>query len=66
MNDFTKAVIEFLVKTIIKAALAAGVAVVVMGFVALFGEHIGWWSAYAISVIMVFGGLLIIDEDWLD
>lgn len=67
MNDFTKTAIEFLIKTIIKAALAAGVAFVLMGVLALFGEHIGWWSAYAISLIAVFGGLLIIDDnDWLD
>ncbi|MFI6029479.1 hypothetical protein [Amycolatopsis magusensis] len=49
MHDFYQAVIKFLIRTILKAVLAAGVAVVLMGLLTLDGVHIGWWSAYACS-----------------
>ncbi|WP_370973922.1 hypothetical protein [Amycolatopsis sp. cg9] len=60
--------VEFLIKTVIKLAFAAVLALLIIGVVALFGRHIGWWSAYIISIAAVYFGVVIFgdDEDWID
>ncbi|GAB3162172.1 hypothetical protein GCM10027258_80670 [Amycolatopsis stemonae] len=65
MNAF----VEFLLESLVKLAFAAVLALLIIGVVALFGHHIGWWTAYIISVVAVFGGVLILDDDgdgWID
>lgn len=51
------------------AASAAATAVLTMlikGGVAVFGHSIHWLAALLISAVLVYGGFLFIDGDWID
>lgn len=51
---------EFLLKLFI----SGGLAVAIKGGFALFGASIAWWLAALISLVVVFGGwLIIVDSD---
>lgn len=50
---------EFLIKLIVSAV----VALLIKAGVALFGHWIAWWLAAIIGLVVVFGGVLILDSD---
>lgn len=51
---------EFLFKLFV----SVGITVAIKGGVALFGHWIAWWLAALISLVVVFGGwLIIVDSD---
>lgn len=50
---------EFLVKLILSAVLS----VVIKVGVEAFGHWIAWWAAILIALVVVFGGLLFLDDD---
>jgi hypothetical protein len=50
---------EFIGKVIIAAVLTLAI----KGGVALFHHWIAWWLAALISIVVVFGGFLILDGD---
>jgi hypothetical protein len=55
--------IDVLIEIVVKLVLAAVLMVVLMVGFALFGHHVAWWAAALISVVCVFGGVLILDDD---
>jgi hypothetical protein len=34
--------------------------------VALSGHHIAYWLAYVIAAVLVYGGFLVLDGEWID
>lgn len=52
---------EFLIKIVATFILG----LVIIGSVAAFGHHIVYAVAFLIAAVVVFGGWLILDEDWI-
>lgn len=50
-------------ETVFKFFLSAILTVLIMWVVDLTGHWIAWWAAAAISLVLVFGGFLILDDD---
>lgn len=51
---------EFLLLQLLKLVLAALLTLAIIGGVAWAGHHIEYWLAALISLVLVFGGVLII------
>jgi hypothetical protein len=54
--------LELAATTAVVGALAA----LIKAGVALAGHSIAWWLAALIAAVLVYGGFLIIDGDWID
>jgi len=51
---------EFVLVQLLKLVIAALLTLAIIGGVAWAGHHIEWWLAALISLVLVFGGALII------
>lgn len=48
----------------VRLVLSAVVFAVIEGVTHAMGHHVLWWAAALISLVLVFGGWLVIDSDW--